>query len=326
MRAFFYTQAEDEGSALDAATEAEAAYLAGGTTLLDLMKLEVMTPARLVDVNLLPLTRVEVLPSGVRIGALATNTDVAYDETIRTRYPALSEALLSGASPQLRNMATIGGNLMQRTRCPYFRDPPAPCNKRLPGSGCSAIEGYSRSHAILGGSPACVATHPSDMCVALVALDAAVHTRGPRGERTIPITEFHLLPGDHPERETALDHGELITAVTLPASPLAARSGYFKVRDRASYAFALASVAVALDVHAGVIKAARVALGGVATRPWRALEAEEALVGKPPRAAVFKAAAEAAVRGAMPLKDNAFKVALTKRVVVRALSSIGGRS
>jgi xanthine dehydrogenase YagS FAD-binding subunit len=326
MRSFAYSQAEDEGAALDAAAHADAAYLAGGTTLLDLMKLDVMAPGRLVDVNPLPLTTVEAQADGVRIGALATNTDVAYHEVIRTRYPALSEALLSGASPQLRNVATVGGNLLQRTRCPYFRDPPAPCNKRTPGSGCSALEGYNRSHAVLGGSGACVATHASDMCVALAALDARVHTRGVRGERIIPITDFHLLPGDHPERETVLDHGELVTAVTLPASPLAAHSRYLKVRDRASYAFALASVAAALDVQGGTIVAARIALGGVATKPWRALDAERALVGKPPGDAAFRAAAEIALRGAAPLRDNAFKVELARRVILRALASIGGAS
>jgi xanthine dehydrogenase YagS FAD-binding subunit len=326
MRAFAYTRAEDEGAALRAAEHAEAAYLAGGTTLLDLMKLEVMAPGRLVDVNALPLNAVEVRADGVRIGALATNTDVAYHEVIRARYPVLSEALLAGASPQLRNMATVGGNLMQRTRCPYFRDPPAPCNKRAPGSGCSAVEGYSRAHAVLGGSGACVATHASDMCVALAALDAVVHTRGARGERSIPFTDFHLLPGDHPERETVLEHGELITAVTLPASPLAAHSRYLKVRDRASYAFALASVAAALDVQGGIIVAARVALGGVATKPWRAFDAEKALVGKAPGDVAFRAAAEIALRGAAPLRDNAFKVELAKRVIVRALASVGEAS
>ncbi len=325
MRQFSYKQAADEKAAVAAVVpEAQAAYLAGGTTLIDLMKLNVQTPATLVDITPLPLAKIEIHDSGVRIGAMVSNSDVAHNPIIRQRYPVLSEALLSGASPQLRNMATVGGNLMQRTRCYYFRDTSMACNKREPGSGCPAIEGYNRIHAVLGGSPHCIATHPSDMCVALVALDAVVRTRGPRGERSIPLADFHLLPGEHPERETVLEHGELITAVDLPDSPFAARSHYLKVRDRASYAFALTSAAVALEVRDGVINSARVALGGVATKPWRATDAEKALVGKSPNEATYKAAADAAVRGAKQYKHNAFKVEMAKRTVVRALSTVGG--
>jgi xanthine dehydrogenase YagS FAD-binding subunit len=326
MRAFTYARAGDEQGAVAAvAADAEAAFVAGGTTLIDLMKIDVMTPSRLVDVNGLGLAKIEAMAGGgVRIGGLARNSDVAANDAIRKGYPVLAEALLSGASPQLRNMATVGGNLLQRTRCSYFRDTADPCNKRRPGSGCSAIGGYARMHAILGGSDACIAVNPSDMCVALVALDAVVHTRGPRGERHIAIADFHLLPGDHPERETMLDHGELITAVTLPATAFAARSHYLKVRDRASFAFALVSAAVALAVEGGVIREARVALGGVATKPWRAAPAEKELIGKVPGEAAYKAAAAAAVEGAKPQKDNAFKVELARRTVVRALAELGG--
>jgi len=326
MHPFSYSRAADAPDAIAVVSaEPAAAYLAGGTTLLDLMKLDVMAPEHLVDVNPLLLNRIEVNPNGIRIGALARNTEVAEHPVIQKSYPALSEALLSGASPQLRNMATVGGNLLQRTRCPYFRDTAAPCNKRQPGSGCSAVAGYNRMHAILGGSSQCIAANPSDMCVALVALDAVVHTRGPHGERQIPMRSFHLLPGQNPERETVLEHGELVTAVTLPDLPFAARSHYLKVRDRASYAFALASAAVALWVDHGVIREARIALGGVATKPWRAPKAEAALVGKPPGEAAFQAAGSAAVSGAEPLKYNRFKVELARRTVVRALHELEER-
>jgi xanthine dehydrogenase YagS FAD-binding subunit len=255
----------------------------------------------------------------MRIGALATNTDVAYHPQITARFPALSEALLSGASPQLRNMATVGGNLLQRTRCPYFRDGTSPCNKRAPGSGCAALDGYTRSHAVLGTSARCIATHPSDMCVALVALDAVVHTRGPSGNRAIPIAELHTLPGDHPEIESVLAPGELVTHVELPATPLAARSRYTKVRDRASFSFALASAAVALEVQGGTIRDARIALGGLATRPWRAVDAERWLIGKRAALDSFRRAAAMALDGATPRDDNAFKVELGRRTVLRAL-------
>ena len=321
MRAIQYVRAVDEAGAASS-LGGEGAYLAGGTSLLDLMKLEVLDPARLVDINSLPLSTIETRPDGLRIGAMARNTEVAYAPEVVSGYPLLSQALLSGASPQLRNMATVGGNLLQRTRCPYFRDPATPCNKRKPGSGCPALEGESRALAILGVSPSCIANHPSDMCVALAALEAVVLTRGPRGARSIPIGELYREPGDRPDLETTLEHGELITAVHLPASPFAARSRYLKVRDRASYAFALVSVAAALDLQGGVVRAARLALGGVGTKPWRALAAEAALVGKAPGEAAYRAAAEEALRGAAPRKGNAFKVELAKRSIVRALRAL----
>jgi len=323
MQPFTYVRAADENGAISSGAAAGAGYVAGGTTLVDLMKLEVMKPSTLVDIAALPLARIEPLGDGLRIGAMARNSDVAYHPLIAERYPVLAQALLSGASPQLRNMATVGGNLLQRTRCPYFRDGAAACNKRNPGSGCAAWEGYNRGHAVLGGSEHCIATHPSDMCVALVALDAVVRTRSRTGERAIPIKDFHLVPKDHPEIETVLEHGELITHVDLPATGFAARSHYLKVRDRASYAFALASAAVALDLAGGKIRDVRVALGGIATKPWRSVEAERALVGQTPSRAVFQAAAEAAVRGAIPRKHNEFKIELAKRTLVRALSTAG---
>jgi xanthine dehydrogenase YagS FAD-binding subunit len=303
--------------------EARAKFLAGGTNLLDYMKLNVESPARLVDVNHLPLARIEVTDSGVRIGALVSNTDLAYHEEVRKRYPVLTEALLSGATPQIRNMATVGGNLLQRTRCTYFRDTAWVCNKRQPGSGCSALEGYNRSHAVLGTSEKCIATHPSDMCVALVALDAIIHTQGPKGARKIPITDFHVAYGEDPAKETVLEHGELITAVELPHKEWFRRSHYLKVRDRASFEFALASVAAALEIKDGKITAARLALGGVATKPWRAVGAEQALVGAKPEEASYTAAAKAALEGAKPQKFNAFKIELARRAVVQALTVVG---
>lgn len=324
MHPFSYVRANDERAAIgEVAATPDATFVAGGSTLIDLMKLNVMRPTRLIDINALPLTRIETLADGsVRIGAMVRNSDMAYDETIRKRYPLLSEALLSGASAQLRNVATLGGNIMQRTRCFYFRDTAMPCNKREPGSGCAAMEGINRIHAVLGTSSKCIAAHPSDMCVALTALDAVVHVQGPNGERTIPFPDFHLLPADQPDRETALEHGELITAVTLPPMPFAARSHYLKVRDRASYAFALVSVATALDVQQGTIHNARLALGGVGTKPWRAAEAEKALQGKRAGEAAYHAAAEIALRGAKTHKGNAFKVELAKRSIVRALTTV----
>jgi xanthine dehydrogenase YagS FAD-binding subunit len=323
MIPFNYTRAEDEQQALTA-HNAQAEYLAGGTALIDLMKLHVQNPTLLIDINHVPLSQIETLPGGgVRIGAMVRNSDLAYDETIRKNYPLLSEALLSGASPQLRNMATTGGNLLQRTRCYYFRDTATPCNKREPGTGCSAIEGYNRIHAILGASRKCIATHPSDMAVAMVALDATVHMRGPKGERSVPLVDFHRLPGDTPQIETVLEPGELITAVELPANPFAARSVYVKVRDRASYAFALVSVAAALEVQDGVIRSCRLAFGGVAHKPWRAFEAERALAGKPAVEKSYLAAATAATHGAQTHKYNAFKVELLHRTIVRALTMVG---
>jgi xanthine dehydrogenase YagS FAD-binding subunit len=322
MQPFAYVRATTEDNALSASAAPGAGYIAGGTTLVDLMKLEVMRPTALVDINALELARIEPLGDGVRIGALAKNSDVAEHPLIAERYPVLAQALLSGASPQLRNMATVGGNLLQRTRCSYFRDTASPCNKRQSGAGCSALEGYNRSHAILGGSQHCIATNPSDMSVALVALDAIVHIRGRSGTRTIAVKDFHLPPRDHPEIETVLEAGELITHVELPGSPFAARSHYLKVRDRASYAFALSSAAVAIHLERGTIRDARVVLGGIATKPWRSLEAERMLSGQAPTHQVFQAAAEAALRGAEPRKHNAFKVELAKRTLVRALSTV----
>ncbi len=329
MRPFEYIAAADAAEATRAVTaDATTHFVAGGTNIIDLMKLEVETPHRLVDINHLAkadpsFAAITELPNGgVRIGALVRNSDLAWNDLIKRRYPVLSEALLAGASGQLRNMATTGGNLMQRTRCYYFRDTAMPCNKREPGSGCSSISGHNRINAVLGTSHECIATSPGDMPVAMVALDALVRVRGARGERTIPLVDFHVTPGTHPERESVLRHGELITAVDLPALPFAVRSHYRKVRDRASYAFALASAAVALDIEGGRIRNARVALGGVATKPWRSRLAEAALIGKAPSAQVFRAAAEAELKGAVPHSGNAFKIELAKRTLVRALTTV----
>jgi xanthine dehydrogenase YagS FAD-binding subunit len=302
------------------AKASEAVFLAGGTNLVDLMKLEVETPAVLVDVTHLTSDRVEELgDGGLMIGAAVRNHDLAADRMIRRRYPVLSEALLSGASGQLRNLATVGGNLLQRTRCAYFQNVTMPCNKRDPGSGCSARDGHQRDLAIFGASQQCVATHPSDMAVAMAALDAVVHTQGPDGTRAVPLTELHRLPGDEPERDTVLAHGELITAVELPPLEFAANSRYRKVRDRASFAFALVSVAAALDVVDGVVRDVRIALGGVAHKPWRATNAEQALLGGPATEASFRAAAEAELADAQPLPGNAFKAPLARNTIVRVL-------
>ena len=323
MHPFTYVQAADEEHALAAGKGADSQFIAGGTTLIDLMRLSVMRPKTLVDITPLQLAKIELAGEGVRIGAMARNTEVAYHPLITQRYPMLAAALLSGASPQLRNMATVGGNLLQRTRCPYFRDLATACNKRQPGSGCAALDGYSRMHAVLGGSPGCIAVNPSDMCVALVALDAVIQIRGPGGTRAIPIGEFHTLPGEHPEVESVLDRGELVTHIELPPSPFAARSCYVKVRDRASYAFALAAAAVALDVEDGMIRRARIALGGVATKPWRCQDAENALLGQKPTVDSFRRAAAIALRGATARRDNRFKIELAQRTVVRALLQAG---
>jgi xanthine dehydrogenase YagS FAD-binding subunit len=324
MELFTYARQEEAAAAIKQVSgAAHSEFLAGGTTLLDLMKLHVQTPTHLVDINPLPLSKIEATDKGVRIGALVRNSDLAYHEAIRARYPVLSEALLSGATPQLRNMATVGGNLMQRTRCTYFRDTAWPCNKRQPGSGCAALEGFNRSHALLGASDKCIATHPSDMCVAMAALDAVIHTQGPKGERQIPFGEFHVPYGEDPAKETVLQHGELITAVTLPNTAFFRRSHYLKVRDRAAFEFALASAAVALEVQDGKITAARLALGGVATKPWRAVEAEKVLVGAKPAEEAYVAAAKAALKEAKPQKYNAFKIELARRVIVRALTVVG---
>jgi xanthine dehydrogenase YagS FAD-binding subunit len=323
MRPIRYLRVTEADAAVAAVrANADAAFLAGGTSLIDLMKLDVLKPAELVDVNALPFGKIEVTRDGVQIGAMVRNSDLAYHPEIAAHFPLLAEALLAGASPQLRNMATTGGNLLQRTRCYYFRDPATPCNKRQPGTGCGAMDGYNRNHAILGTSDRCIAAHPSDMCVALMALDAVVHTRGPAGERQIPMAELHLLPANHPERESVLQQGELVVSVMLPARPQMVQSRYLKVRDRASYAFALTSAAATLHVEGGKIREARLALGGVGTKPWRALEAERVLVGQRPEPGVFARAADAALADARPRKHNAFKVELARRTIVRTLVTV----
>jgi xanthine dehydrogenase YagS FAD-binding subunit len=319
MQAFGYTKVEAVPAAVNAAS-ADSKFIAGGTTLVDLMKLNVEAPTALVDINGLPLNQVEKDgDGGLRIGALVRNSDLAHHPLVAERYAVLSQALLSGASPQLRNMATTGGNLLQRTRCYYFRDTNYACNKRKPGSGCAAIDGFNRMHAILGTSEHCIATHPSDMCVAMMALEATIHIQGRTGARAVPISEFYFVPGNTPQRENVLAPGELITHVTLPPLAAGTRSHYLKRRDRASYEFALASAAVVVQVNAGHIARARIALGGVGTRPWRSIEAERALEKEAVSEKLFHAAAEAALRGARPLHDNAFKVELAKRTLVRAL-------
>jgi len=326
METFNYVKAPSVEKALASAQDAK--FIAGGTTLVDLMKLRVEVPKTLVDINLLPLEKIEKLPDGgLRIGAMVRNSDLAWNDEVKKSYPVLSEALLSGASPQLRNMATTGGNLLQRTRCVYFREPSAGtpggygCNKRTPGSGCAAMEGFNRMHAVLGTSEKCIATHPSDMCVAMAALDAVIHVEGPKGKRTIPFAAFHKLPGDTPHIENALEPGDLITYVDLPSPIAGAKSTYLKLRDRASYEFALASAAVVARVEGGHIRYIRVAMGGVGTKPWRSHEAEAALMGKAANEATFKAAAQAALAKARPQKDNAFKVELAKRCLVRSLKT-----
>jgi xanthine dehydrogenase YagS FAD-binding subunit len=326
VRPFEYVAVRTEAEAVEAVAgrPAQTAWIAGGTNLLDMMKLDVSRPQVLVDITALPFAGIVAHDDGgMRIGALARNTDVAHDAAVVERFPMLAQAILAGASTQLRNMATVGGNLVQRTRCSYFRDVAIPeCNRRAPGSGCAALEGLNRGHAFLGTSESCIATHPSDMCVALAALDASVDTIGPRGARSLPFRDLHPLPEDHPELETTLEPGELITAVHIPPLAFARTSRYLKVRDRASYAFALVSAAVALDVVDGTVEDARVALGGVGTRPWRSPEAEQALRGAPATVETFEAAAAAATDGARPRRHNAFKVALAQRTVVRALTAV----
>jgi xanthine dehydrogenase YagS FAD-binding subunit len=321
MNSFSYTRASDVETAVsEIAKDGAATFIAGGTNLIDLMKENVARPSRLIDITRLPLDRIEETgDGGLRIGALVTNTDVAYNEQVEKRYPLLSQAILAGASPQLRNMATTGGNLMQRTRCYYFYDTATPCNKREPGTACSAINGFNRIHAILGTSDQCIATHPSDMCVALAALEATVRVTGKSGDRAIPFAEFHRLPGDTPQIDTNLQADEIITAVDLPAKGFAKNYTYLKVRDRASYAFALVSVAAALEMDGSRIKEARLALGGVAHKPWRDAEAEAMLNGKDGTRENFQRAAEAIVRDAKGFGYNTFKIELAKRAVVRAL-------
>ncbi|WP_457808773.1 FAD binding domain-containing protein [Kushneria sp. EE4] len=325
MREFDYARADSPRQAVSThGANEQAAYLAGGTTLLDLVKIDIMRPEQVVDINRLDLKRIETLDDGrVRIGALVTNTALARDERITRDYAVLSEALLSGATTQLRNKATTAGNVMQRVRCPYFRDGVSNCNKREPGSGCAAIEGHNRSvHAVLGTSEHCIATHPSDMCVAMAAIGATVTVEGPEGQRDIDFLDFHLLPGDTPEREHDLKPGELITHVTLDAPLDSSRSHYLKLRDRASYQFALASSAVIVRLDGDTIVEARVALGGVGTKPWRAFEAEAALKGQALGEASFERAAEIAMQGATPYAHNAFKIPLGRQAIVRNLTTL----
>jgi xanthine dehydrogenase YagS FAD-binding subunit len=323
---FTYSSATDTSSALKLFSESpdrNARFLAGGTNLIDLMREGIEQPQSIVDITRLPLAEVQELPNGdLRVGAMVRNSHLAAHPLIRKKYPLLSQAILAGASAQLRNMATTGGNLMQRTRCYYFYDGAAACNKRVPGSGCDAMEGFNRIHAILGASPKCIATHPSDMCVALAALDASVNLTGPSGERRVAFTDFHRLPGDNPERDTNLEPGELITSIDLPASSANLHSTYRKVRDRASYAFALVSVAAALKIQAGLIRDIRLALGGVSHKPWRALVAENFLLGKAANADNFITAAAAELAPAISRKHNAFKVELAKRTITLVLSEL----
>ena len=330
MKTFELTRVDDYTQAVSAAAKATTAqqgaeirFIAGGTTLIDLMKLNVETPQKLIDVNHLPLNKIDNLPDGgLTIGAMVRNSDLAYHPVVRKNYAVLSEALLSGASAQLRNMATTAGNLLQRTRCMYFRDTATPCNKREPGSGCAAITGVNRTLAILGTSEHCIATNPSDMNIALAALEATIHVRGTRGERSIPIADFHLLPGNTPQRETVLEPGDLITHVTLPPPAPGNRSLYLKLRDRASYEFALASAAVVVTAAGGKITRARVALGGVGTKPWRSTEAEAELTNQAATEAIFQKAANAALRDAKLQSQNGFKVELAKRCLVHALKLV----
>jgi xanthine dehydrogenase YagS FAD-binding subunit len=324
VKPFGYIRASSAEEAVDAyAAHPGARYLGGGTNLVDLMKLGVEEPATLVDVSRLPLDSVEELPDGaLRIGATVRNSDLAAHPLVRDRYPVLSQALLAGASGQLRNIATTGGNLLQRTRCPYFQDTGKPCNKREPGSGCGALDGVHRDHAVLGQSPQCIATHPSDMAVALSALDAHIELYGAEGERAVPAAEFHRLPGDRPERDTEIRPGELITAVVLPAVTAGLPSLYRKARDRASYAFALASVAAVLRTGDGVVQHTGIAFGALAHRPWRARRAEEALLGAAPTAAAFERAVDLELAAAQPLRDNAYKVRLARNLALDVLTRL----
>ncbi|GAB2775120.1 FAD binding domain-containing protein [Amycolatopsis magusensis] len=328
MRSFAYHRATDVPTALRViAGEPNAKFLGGGTNLVDLMRATVERPDTVVDISRLPLTEVEELPGGgVRVGALVRNSTLAVHPLIRSRYPVLTQAVLAGASAQLRNMATVGGNLLQRTRCPYFYDTTSACNKREPGSGCDALGGFNRGHAILGTTEACIATHPSDLCVALAALDATVEIESLRGLRRLPLTEFHRLPDATPQVETELAADELITAIELPALPMAANSRYRKVRDRASYAFALVSVAAALEVRDHEVTAVRLALGGVAGKPWRAREAERVLLGAPATEESFREAAAAELAAATGREHNAFKIDLAQRTITATLRQLTGRS
>ena len=328
MTPFGYRRAQSIDDALRLGAAPGAHFLGGGTNLVDLAKGGVVQPLLLVDVSRLPLADVTPTPDGgVRIGAMVRNSDLANHPLIRTHWPLLSQALLAGASPQLRNMATVGGNLLQRTRCPYFYDTGFEhCNKRAPGSGCGAVDGINRNHAILGASAACIATHPSDMCVALAALRASVRVRGPHGERLVAFEQFHRLPGDTPQRDTTLAAGELILGVELAPDGFAERAHYLKVRDRASYAFALVSVAAALEVRDGIVRDAALALGGVAHKPWRRPAAEARLVGRAPTDEAFGDAADVLLQGAQPASQNGFKLTLARRAIVRALQTAGAQA
>jgi xanthine dehydrogenase YagS FAD-binding subunit len=327
MIQYSYTKPSTQKAAIDALKrDASAQFIAGGTNLVDLMKRGVMTPQRLVDINGLPLKNITAYKGGLNIGSLALNSDVSEDPLVVAKYPLLSLALKAGASPQLRNMATVGGNMMQRTRCPYFYDISTPCNKRAPGTGCSALEGYNRMHAIFGYSDKCIAVHPSDMCIALVAMDATVLVDGPKGIRKIKFEDFHRLPGDAPEKDNTLQKGELITAVQIAESPFTKSVHYLKVRDRASYAFALVSVAAALHIEGNVIKDARLAMGGVAHKPWRLLNAEKALIGKPANDAAFTQAADIGMQGAKGFKYNSFKVQMGRNAIVEALNTAAAKA
>jgi len=330
MHIFEFTRAADQAAAIATAAQSKTAqqgadvrFLCGGTTLIDLMKLNVETPTRVLDINRLPLDQIEDTPDGgLKIGATVRNSDLANHARVLRDYSVLSQAILSGASGQIRNMATTAGNLVQRTRCIYFRDTAMPCNKREPGTGCPAISGSNRTLAILGTSDHCIANNPSDMCVAMAALEAVIHVQGPKGTRAIPLGDFHLLPGDTPHRETVLEPGDLITHVTLPPPRSGSRQFYLKLRDRASYEFALASAAVVMNLAGENISYTRIALGGVGTKPWRSPEAEAALAGKPANAANFHQAAEAALRDAKPQSENKFKIELAKRCLVHALHTV----
>ena len=321
MNRFDYVRPTTVDEAVRAvASGTQARFIAGGTNLVDLMKYNVERPERLVDITRLPLDRIEERDGGLSLGALVTNSTVAYDDRVKARYPLLSSAILAGASGQLRNAATTGGNLLQRTRCYYFYDDATPCNKREPGTGCAAIGGVNRIHAIFGTSPSCIATHPSDMCVALAALEATVRVAGPGGERTIPFADFHRLPGDTPERDTTLAADEIVLSVDLPDEDFGAHHTYLKLRDRLSYAFALVSVAAVIKLDGDTIRTARFALGGVAHKPWRNRDAEASLIGKPATAETFAAAAEIVVAEAQPQSENAFKIELARRAIARGLA------
>ncbi|MGN6411981.1 MAG: FAD binding domain-containing protein [Nitrobacter sp.] len=321
MNSFQYSRAQDVADAVrQSAADGSAKFIAGGTNLVDLMKYEVERPARLIDISHLPLRTIEETPGGgLRVGALVPNSDLAWHPQVQERYPLLSSAILAGASTQLRNMASTGGNLLQRTRCLYFYDIATPCNKRKPGSGCAAVGGINRINAILGTSDVCIATHPSDMCVALAALDATVHVVGPEGERAIAMTDFHRLPGDTPERDTNLGANEIVTAIALPARSFRTHYTYLKIRDRLSYAFALVAVAAALEIEGGSIREARLALGGVAHKPWRDPEAEAVLVGQSAERNTFAKAASVVLRDAKGFGHNDFKIDLARRTIIRAL-------